>query len=295
MIYHHPSELNPNLNYAVTIGTFDGLHLGHRKVIDVLKEQADTHRLHTLLVTFENNPKAFVEVSVIPEVLSKEDKMELLEQSGLDAVLSIPFDEEIRRMSQEDFLEFLQVPIKRLIIGHDFRFGYKRDQVHEQSLPVIQVEPVLLDGEVISSTLLRNFLREGDMESMQKALGRAHYYTGHVVPGMKRGKKLGFPTINLTVQNNLYSLKRGVYITQTQIGHTTYHSVSNIGINPTFEDKPFTLETHILDYENDLYGEQVKIMFLHHLRDEMTFETSAQLSQQMASDVEQTRLFFKTR
>lgn len=294
MIFHHPNELDASRNYALTIGTFDGIHLGHQKVIDVLKKEAADHHLSTLLVTFENNPKAFVEVSVIPEVLSREDKIELLEKTAIDAILMIPFNEEIRRMSQEDFLQYLNVPIERLIIGHDFRFGYKRDKTHARSIPVTQVRPVLLDGEVISSTLLRNFLREGDMESMHRALGRAHYYTGHVVPGMKRGKKLGFPTINLTIQNNLYSLKRGVYITQTTIGHEIFQSVSNIGINPTFEDKPFTLETHILDYNEDLYGKEVKIAFLHFLRDEMTFETSAQLSQQMASDVLQTRLFFKT-
>lgn len=291
MIYHHPSELDRSRAYIATIGTFDGVHLGHQKIMEYLLNGAAKSGLHPLIITFDNNPKAFVEVSVIPEVLSPSDKLELL--GSYADVLTIPFDENIRHMSQVEFIDFLGIDIREMIIGHDFRFGYKRNEI-ETDLIITQVDPVYLGDEIISSTYLRNLLKHGEMETMTRALGRYHYYTGSVVHGLKRGKRLGFPTLNLTIENNLYSLKRGVYITLTTIDGVDYHSVSNIGLNPTFEDKPFTLETHILDFNHDIYGKKVQVAFLHFLRDEMVFTELNQLQEQMTLDVANTRAYFSS-
>lgn len=289
MIYHHPSELDHTQSYVATIGTFDGVHLGHQRIMQTLQSSARKHRLTALIITFDNNPKAFVEVSLIPDVLSTEDKLQLLKQYG--TVLTIPFDDTIRHMSQSEFIDYLGIDIKELIIGYDFRFGYKQSQ-QVADVVTTQVPPVYLGDKIISSTLLRNLLRDGDMETMKAALGRDHYYTGHVIHGLKRGKKLGFPTINMTIENNLYSLKRGVYITLTTIDGIDYQSVSNIGFNPTFIDKPFTLETHLLDFDQDIYGKQVKISFLHFLRDEMIFPHLQGLRDQIEQDITNTRKFF---
>lgn len=289
MIYHHPSELNRSLEYVATIGTFDGVHLGHQRIMHVLLDSAKKHYLKPLIVTFDNNPKAYVEVSLIPDVLSPEDKLELLTEYA--DVLTIPFDETIRHMSQTEFIQYLGINIKELIIGYDFRFGYK--QSHEVAdVVTTQVPPVYLGDKIISSTYLRNLLRDGDMETMKAALGRDHYYTGQVMHGKKRGRKLGFPTLNMTIENNLYSLKRGVYITLTTIDGVDYRGVSNIGFNPTFTDKPFTLETHLLDYEQDIYGKKVQVAFLHFLRDEIIFTDIQGLQDQIAQDVTDTKTYF---
>ena len=289
MIYHHPSELDRSAAYVATIGTFDGVHLGHQRIMQVLLESARKHRLKPLIVTFDNNPKAYVEVSLIPEVLSREDKLDLL--TDYADVLTIPFDESIRHMSQTEFIDYLGIDLKELIIGYDFRFGYKQSR-EVADVVTTQVPPVYLGDRIISSTYLRNLLRDGDMETMKAALGRDHFYTGQVMHGLKRGKKLGFPTINMTIENNLYSLKRGVYITLTTIDGVDYRGVSNIGFNPTFTDKPFTLETHILDFARDIYGKQVKVAFLHFLRDEIIFTDLQGLRDQIAQDVANTRDFF---
>lgn len=289
MIYHHPSELDRSRSYVATIGTFDGVHLGHQRIMHVMLESAHKHHLSPLIVTFDNNPKAFVEVSLIPEVLSPEDKQDLL--TDYANVLTIPFDESIRHMSQTEFIDYLGIDLKELIIGYDFRFGYKQSDA-VADIVTTQVPPVYLGDKIISSTYLRNLLRDGDMETMKAALGRDHYYTGVVMHGLKRGTKLGFPTINMTIENNLYSLKRGVYITLTTIDGVDYRGVSNIGFNPTFTDKPFTLETHILDFEQDIYGKKVKVAFLHFLRDEIIFSDLQGLRDQIAQDVADTRSYF---
>lgn len=289
MIYHHPSELDRTCSYIATIGTFDGVHLGHQKIMEHLLQGASATGLKPLIITFDNNPKAFVEVSIIPEVLSPTDKLDLLH--AFADVLTIPFDETIRQMGQHEFIDYLGVDICEMIIGHDFRFGYQRDEIAAK-IVITQVDPVYLGNEIISSTFLRNLLRQGDMETMRAALGRYHYYTGHVVHGLKRGKRLGFPTLNLTIENNLRSLRRGVYITLATIDGIRYQSVSNIGLNPTFEDKPFTLETHILDFHQDIYGKQVQVAFLHFLREEMIFTELEQLQDQMTLDVANTRTYF---
>ncbi|WP_459128774.1 riboflavin biosynthesis protein RibF [Guggenheimella bovis] len=290
MIVHTPNELQKGA-YAITIGTFDGVHLGHQKVLSTLIEEAKARGLRALVVTFTNNPKSFIKHEPENDVISVEDKLRLIDEMGVD-VLALPFNDFIRNMSEKEFLDYLSISIELIIVGYDFRFGNEHSE-HIQTIERKLVEPVYYLDEVISSTRIRRLLSNGDLKTANHLLGRPLSYEGEVEHGRKRGKNvLGFPTMNVRVSNSFHTIRRGVYVTRTIVEGKSYPSVTNIGFNPSFSDKPFTLETHLLDFDSDMYGNVIRVEFLEFLRDEMRFEDLSDLSKQIQSDVTQVKKYF---
>lgn len=279
-------------DFALTIGTFDGVHLGHKKVLSALKNQAKENGLSTLVITFTNHPKELITGEKVIPIITMDEKLDNIEKEGIDVILALAFSDEIRQKSQKEFLDYLGVSIKKLIIGYDFKFGFKGKVYEEDSLSTIKVEPLYLNDFIVSSTKIREFMTQGEMEKLREFLGRPYRHSGKVIHGKKIGKLLGFPTTNVTINDSVYSLRSGVYITRTYLIDEVFESVTNIGRIPTFSDRPFSVETHILDFKRSIYGQEVKIEFLHYLRNEEKFDNIEILVKQIKKDVEDTKAYF---
>lgn len=282
-------------DFALTIGTFDGVHLGHQKILDTLKQEARKSNLKTLVVTFTNNPKEVITGEKVIPVITAQEKLERILEYGIDVVIGLPFTEEIRKQTKGEFLQFLGVSIKKMIVGYDFNFGYKISTVKvPEDLITIKVSALKLNGDIVSSTRIREFMTQGEMEKLRTYLGRPYRHSGHVVHGKKiGGKLLGYPTTNVTINDSVYALRSGVYVTRTYLIDEVFKSVTNIGKIPTFHDRPFSVETHILDFTRSIYGEEVRIEFLHFLREERKYDKLEDLVAQIKRDVEDTRKYFQ--
>lgn len=279
--------------FAITMGNFDGVHLGHRKILSALVSEAKKSGLKSLVITFTNHPKELIRGEKVIPIITADEKLDIIDGAGVDLVLALEFNEKVRNMSQREFLAYLSVPIKKIIVGHDFKFGYDAQDYSGSSIEKILVEPYHLDGKIVSSTSIREFMTQGEMEKLRSFLGRPYRHSGLVIHGKKIGKSLGYPTTNVTINDSVFALRTGVYITRTYLVDQVFESVTNIGKIPTFDGRPFSVETHILDFDRNIYGQEVKIDFLHYLRDEIRYDNLEDLKLQIKRDVEDTLLYFK--
>ncbi len=278
-----------------TVGNFDGVHLGHQAIIESVTGAARSRRLPSLLITFEPHPLAVVSPSRRPKLLqTRRQKLDTLSTTGLDGVLLIPFDRELAALDGREFFEgYLAERIRfaAVHVGRNFRFGRARTGDIEllgeigaaSSFAVVAVPPVTIDREIVSSSAIRAAVEDGNVVKARTMLGRPFTLTGEVVRGDGRGRKLQYPTANLSLDNEMIP-KRGVYITETQALATRYPSITNVGVRPTFDGTVLTVETHLIDADEDLYGERIDVRFLARLRDEMRFAGPAELSDQIARD-----------
>ncbi len=286
---------------AVALGTFDGMHKGHLAVINTMLKQGKECNYNKVVFTFSDIPK-HVYKSRTSKIMSNDEKLQWLEQMGVDIVVSLPFDERIKTLSHTKFLDYIltELNAKLIVVGENFKFGkaalgtaqWLKEMTEQRDYDCIITPTVALDGEVISSTRIRQLLIDGEIEAANKRLGRKHFVSGIVKPGKKVGAKLGFATANLTIGNHMTNIKPGVYITETLIDGKLYKSVSNVGYNPTFEQDDFNLETHILDFDSQLYGAKISVYFIRRLRDELKFDDMSALIAQIKSDICSTRKYF---
>jgi len=290
---------------AVALGTFDGLHVGHKKVIEHLLEVCKEKNLRSVVYTFSNHPREYTNKDKLPNrILTLKEKIIHFEELGIDELVLIEFDDQQMNMSAHDFIETLllkQLNMEHLIVGFNFHFGKGAEgnvpflksyaQSHHFDLSVI--EGVHLDGELVSSSRIRKLLKQGNIEKTNDLLGRLYTVSGQVIKGKQVGTKLGFPTANLSVSPNMTLLKSGVYVTQTQIGDNLYKSVTNVGFNPTFDQNEFNLETFVFDFSDNLYDSFIEVQFLHRLRDEIKYDSLDALKKQINMDVEDTNAYFK--
>lgn len=295
-------------NAVVTIGNFDGVHLGHRKIIDLTIKKARERQGSAVAYTFRPHPQVALRPDTELQLLSTYDeKIELLRATGLDLVIEEPFSREFSTTPPEQF--FQDVLLRRLnaseiIVGYDFAFGKGR-QGHLETLEAFckrdgvgltVVPPQRTENEVVSSTRIRQHLLSGEIESATKLLGRPFSYQGVVIKGEQRGRKLGFPTANLQLERKL-TLPYGVYATWAVSGGTVYPSVTNVGIRPSFtgpegQELPALVETHLLDVTMDLYGSTLEVRFVQKLRDEMKFTGAGfmdALKAQIQKDADRSR------
>ncbi len=290
-------EIEPT---AIALGSFDGVHLGHKAVIEEMINYANDKQLKRSIFTFDTIPKQFGgETSLL---MSIEEKLAVFETYAVDNVFVIPFDKKLKEMTREQFCDVLQKQLnaKMIAVGQDFRFGFKaagnveylRQFCNQEQIALSVLSLLKQDDEKISSTAIRAALAAGDIKKANTMLGYQYFLKGKVKMGKKMGRKLGFATANLIIANYMTALKTGVYITQTKIGDDIYHSVSNVGYNPTFEQKDFNIETHILNFEKKIYGEIISVSFIKRLRDEMRFANIDELKEQIFRDIEQTKQFF---
>lgn len=291
---------SPQKDMLLTIGVFDGVHLGHKYLISRLKEQAAERDLLSGIVTFRQHPLELLAPQTrLPYLTSIGEKVHLLKEAGVDVVIPLTFSDELARLSAGRFAGLLKKHLRMagLIIGPDFALGKNREGNadtlvklgQEMGFFVTVINPVLINGEVISSTAIRKALADGDVKKMIALIGRSFSLKGPVIAGDGRGRKLGFPTANMEIDEGQILPADGIYATLSYIDDRAYQSVTNIGTRPTFGDNQRTVETYILDYSDNLYGRELKIDIVERLRGEKRFDSVEKLEEQMAEDVKQGR------
>ncbi|OPL08387.1 MAG: hypothetical protein AVO33_10545 [delta proteobacterium ML8_F1] len=288
---------------GVTIGTFDGLHIGHQTVIRNLVGKCQDEKIQSVVYTFANIPREVTEGRPVKKIITLDEKVRLISQLKVDYLILIEFTEEHMGLSAKKFIEGIllePLDVRHLVIGHDFRFGKKAsgDQTLLKKLQkkfdyeLDVVPPVVIDKKRISSTLIRGLLTEGKIIEANRYLGRNHYFRSIVTPGKRIGTGLGFPTANLIIDISMHTLKPGVYLTQVLAKSKRYNAITNIGFNPTFESSELSFETYIIDFEGNLYGKEIVVEFLDRLRDEVKFESKAALSRRLKEDLHVAKQFF---
>ena len=294
-------------NPVLTIGNFDGVHIGHLSLFQRVRELAEKLEGESLIISFNPHPiKVLFPRNGPPLITPHEQKVRLIEEAGIDVFIVIEFTQEFAQLSAHGFVQSIiheKVGARAVVVGPDYRFGHKREgdipfltQMGEKlGFQVHVVTDLSVDGHEVSSSTIRNFIIGGDLQSARKMLGRDYQVTGQVVPGRDRGGRLlGFPTANLKLIDEL-TPKPGVYATEVFVDGQRHEGATNIGYSPTFKNGIFSVETHILDFSGDIYGKIIQVRFIERLRDEKTFSGPAELSAQIRKDIEQARLVLTRR
>lgn len=294
------SAYSPVKDTVLTIGVFDGVHRGHQKLIGAVVASAKKRGLLSGVITFQSHPRKVLAHSKNLQFINDlDERLERIRSLGVDIVVAIPFSASIARLSAVDFVKLLQTELrmKGLVIGPDFALGHGREgnaeslrQLgHEYGFTVEVVNASTVEGEIVSSTLLRQALADGNMRKAEKLLGHYFYLKGHIIHGRQHGQLLGFPTANLSVPEEQILPANGVYVSQTRFDSQTYPSVTNIGYRPTFGTSERTIETFILNFSGTLYGRTLKIELIDRLRDEIKFPDMDALKKQIDLDIESAR------
>jgi riboflavin kinase/FMN adenylyltransferase len=289
---------------VVTIGSFDGVHLGHQAILTQVKERAAQLGLPSVAMTFEPQPQEFFSAEKAPARLMRlRDKVDALLAFGLDHVLCLQFNSTLSRLTASDFIRLVLVDglgTQHLIVGDDFRFGCDRrgdfkmlcEQGQMQDFAVQDTETLEVDGQRVSSTLVRQILQQSDFDRASQLLGRPFTIKGRVIYGQQLGRELGFPTAN--VQLNRYSAPlSGVFAVLVRVGTEVYQGAANVGVRPTVGDlvKPI-LEVHLLEFDADLYGKRIEVEFVAKIRNEEKFSTLDKLVEGIQRDVKQIKAWF---
>lgn len=290
----------PRRPVLLTIGVFDGVHLGHRYLLDHLIKRAREKGCFSCVVTFKTHPeKVLGRRATLPWICTLQERVRLLKDAGVNVVVPITFTREVANLSARDFIILLKQYLKMcdMVLGPDFALGrgrkgdpdYLRSMGEELDFRVEVVKPARLGSEVISSSAIRQFLIEGEIKRVEQMLGRYFHMEGRVVVGDQRGRTLGFPTANLKVQPEQAMPADGIYASITRHGEQHWHSVTNIGVKPTFGGMKRVIETFIFDFNGDLYGKKIRVELVDRLRDEIRFNGPDELIAQMRRDVEKAK------
>ena len=283
---------------AMALGTFDGLHIGHQMLVWQLKLLQRSTGCSTLVYTFLNNPMERLQPEKAPSrIMNGLERISKLNRFAIDFLVLNPFDRDLASMEPEKFIEDMLIKkynVKYIVVGYDFRFGLSgsgnttllEKLSLEYGYELIVVPPLALGDQVISSSLIRKLIQDGDMERVSMYLGSHYSIKGKIVHGFGRGKKLGFPTANLQFDRRKVIPKYGIYLTKVDINGVDHWGMTNVGINPTFNEEGLFIETHLLDYHHDLYGAKLKIEFLKRIRDEIKFTNIEELKEQIAKDIQ---------
>jgi riboflavin kinase / FMN adenylyltransferase len=304
-IFRHIEEPGLSMSGTVaTMGNFDGIHLGHQTLVRTTVEESKRLGYPSTVLTFEPHPLKILAPERAPLlILTFEDKMALLEAIGVDIVVAQRFDRQFASIAADDFVRrFLvdRLKVKKLWVGRDLRFGRGRKGGTDDLLRLAPgagfevgvVDPILIDGVRISSSRIRQLVEAGRVNEVRPMLGRYHFVSGRVVTGHRRGQTLGFPTANIATETEVVPLN-GIYATLIQLKNKQWLSVSSVGVNPTFGGGPRTVESFILDFEGDLYGQGVKLSFVQRIREEKNFVRIEDLITQMHEDVNRAKTMFK--
>ena len=285
------------------LGFFDGVHLGHQALLKACRDLAAELGCGTAALTFDEHPQSLFSENPPALLTTAHDRSLLLQEHGIGKIHSLPVTKEVMSTPWELFLEqLLQQGAVGFVCGDDFRFGSRGEGNAEKlrsfcaahALPCITVPEQTRRGKRISSSLIRNLIEAGDMESATHYLGHPHVLTGQVLHGKKLGRTLGVPTANLQIPAGIAVPKFGVYVCRALVDGSSYPAVTNVGIRPTVSGHGITVEPWILDFDGDLYGKEIRLEFYRFLRSEIKFSDLAALKQQIHDDAEQTRRYFET-
>ena len=292
------ARLSPEKDTLLTIGVFDGVHLGHKYLISQLKEHARQQNLLAGVVTFRRHPQEVLfPQTKLPFLTDLDERTNLLKNEGVDTIITLPFTREFAQLSAREFVSLLKkyLRMRGIVIGPDFALGRNREGNantlrtlgQDMNFSVTVVPPVVINDEVASSTAIRKALADGDMKKVHQLIGRSFSLHGHVITGAGRGVELGFRTTNLDIDPEQALPADGVYATWAYVDDRAYQSMTNIGKCPTFGYNERTVEVYILNYDSDLYGRELKIDIIERLRDEKQFDNVEELKKQITEDVNQ--------
>jgi len=289
---------------VLTIGTFDGVHIGHQKIIQRLNEIKNKSVERSMILTFYPHPRRVLDQSKdIKMLTTMEEKTHLLEKFGLDDLIIEPFTKEFSRLSALDFVRNIlvnQLNIKKLVIGYDHHFGKNREGNFEQLIEfgdlydfsVEKISAQEIESVSVSSTKIRKAIENGDITTANKYLGYNYLLTGEIIKGKGIGRQINFPTVNLKIAEDFKLIpKKGVYVVRAHFNKNTVFGIMNIGFRPTVGGKGQTIEIHLLDFQGDLYGDKLQVEVLTRLRDEKKFESIDDLASQISKDEKSARIW----
>jgi len=302
-IYHNINEIDFNVNRVISIGGFDGIHLGHQKIFEIQIREAVKHNIKQLVITFDPLPKIFFNKNNNKSILiSTKEKIKVLKKMKIDELFVIKFDEEFSDLSALDFIELLinKIGFKIYIVGENHTFGKNcegnltllKTFSKRSNIPfeVCGVKSITKNGNVVSSTLIKKLILDGNIDNANKLLGHHYFIIGKVIGGDRIGNKLGFPTANIKVSDNKIIPKNGVYLVQVYLQDKKYFGTANIGFRPTIKDlSNICIEVHILDFKDDVYGAELEIKFLQYIRAEKKFNNVNELAVQIKKDIDLCR------
>ena len=291
---------------SVALGNFDGVHLGHQELIKEAVEQAAADGVKSAVFTFSNHPSGVIPgVKAVKSILTDERKASLIEDMGVDYLFDVPFTEELRDMEAEDFVRELLVGkmnVRDAFCGYNYQFGARAFGTAEilemygekYGFEVFEMAPFEIDGHVVSSSFIRLLIEKGYISRVKNYMGRNYEIEGEVVVGNRLGKKLGFPTSNLQLDEQMAAPPNGVYATYCIYNGVKYPSITNVGVKPTVGEFDKNVETHIFDFDKELYGKYIMVEFLKKMRDEEKFDSLDELSAQIVKDCESARDWFES-
>ena len=297
---------NSNTPAILTIGTFDGVHLGHKKIIKKLVESAKRRKLRSCILTFFPHPRNFLSKSNELKMINTiNEKKEILSELGVDELIIQEFNNEFSNLSANEFIKHLLkfCEIKEIIVGFNHKFGKDREAGIDElkiygkryGFDVCEIDAFDINQIKVSSTKIRNAIGEGQVDLCKQYLGYNFSIGGNIVEGKSRGKKIGFPTANIKVEENYKIIpKNGVYFVSCKIRNVQKFGMMNIGFNPTFGNKKLTIEVNIFDFEQDVYGENVRIEFIKFIRNEIKFKNIDELIKQIKIDRETCKSYMNS-
>lgn len=298
-IYRSISSLKPIANLCITIGTFDGIHLGHKKILDQLKNSAHKIGGESMVITFDPHPRVALgkDAKKLRFITTLEEKIEHLEQMGIDHLLIIPFTKDFAAYTADDFINQIlleRLGAKRVVVGYDHHFG-KPDPnspsidflLKENGIDVDFVDQLIFNGRAVSSTKIRLGLQEGRIIQASQCLGYTYSIKATIEDGLKQGREIGFPTANLRLADIKKVIpKNGVYVVSVNVEDHEYMGMMNIGYKPTLTEGIYSLEVHLIDFDGDLYQKELEVSFLKFIREEKKFGSREELIAQIGKDKE---------
>jgi len=297
------AEINNIKQTVVALGNFDGVHKGHQELIRRTVKSAKIAGLKSAVFTFSNHPKnVLAGKRVIRNILYYEDKAEIIKSLGIDYLFSLEFDDNIMHMSADEFIHTLLIDafkMKEAYCGFNYHFGYKAEGNPEilmktgikEGYGLHVLEPVLIDGNLVSSSFIRSLIAQGKVDECMKYMGRHYTVGGEVVVGNRLGRTIGFPTSNILIDNSMVTPAHGVYVTYCNYNGIQYQGITNVGIKPTIGDNKKNIETHLFNFSKDIYGKHIRVKFLKRLRPEIKFQSVEELAAQIGRDCIEAKRF----
>lgn len=298
------NDFNMNTHTSVALGNFDGLHIGHKKLIKTLVAESQKNSTKSLVFTFHPHPLKILAPEKAPKTItSLKEKIQLIKNLNVDILVLITFTHSFSKITPPKFIDDLllkKLKAKLVVVGYNFTFGfnaegttvYLKKQGKEKNFGVIVVPPVKYKGKTVSSTYIRELIMNGQIELVNRLLGHPYTIEGKVVPGKGLGKKLGFPTANVKYNPEKILPKFGVYVVEVKVKNKYYKGVVNVGNNPTVSSHKINVEVYILDFAETIYGENIEILFYKYLRDEKKFDSLDELKSRIREDVNIAENFF---
>ena len=285
---------------AIALGNFDGIHYGHQVLIKNMISKAERKGLKSSVLLFQNHTKEFTN-GISPSLISSiEQKYDLMHNLGVEIIYKMEFNQAIMNLSPEEFVKDIlinKLNVRSVVVGYDYRFGYKAKGDSDllkkigktYGIDVEVLKPITINNEIISSTRIRKLIKEGLLQEVKLLLGRNYSIIGKVVPGKNLGNKLGFPTANIQPLINYVMPKPGVYCTETIVNNIKYLSATSVGYNPTFNENSLKIETHIIDFSENIYDQKIELIFVEYLRGEIKFNDVDSLVNQINSDIKRVK------